>query len=786
MERIKRREQRPARSGRFRSALFSLLKLCVAAVACAFWIGLALPGLRLLPGVGLANQNMSISLQSALLGIDDSSGRPSYASVRAAARALGITPTQQLLADDLLHVRAASASGSLLVQIDPRAVSAVGAAPGAAPSKPDAASPVPQAPTLFGTSAPLVSVPPPTHPPHEKPHPVVTPGAPTPPLPPPPPVVAPQTIVFTSTPPANAVAGLATYVVSAKAGSGLPVTFAIDASSLGACAVSGATVVFAGVGTCTIDADQGGNASYQPAPRVQQSFTIGSGVVTRSLQTINFGSTPPAGATVGAWYVVVATASSGLPVALWVDAASAGTCTVSGNSVHFVGTGICTVQAGQSGNADYESAPVVQQSFAIGLTGQTISFSSVPPVGAVVGVTTYTVTAAATSGLPVVFSPDPSSASVCTVSGSTVTPVGAGTCTIDANQFGNGVYQVAPQVQQSFAVGGGAPSLSVQSINFTSTAPSSAAIGSSYGVTATASSGLPVAFSADASSAGVCTVSGATVSFVGVGTCAVDANQTGNGSYLPAPQVQQSFAVGKAPQTISFMSTPPGGSVVGGTYVVSAGASSGLPVAFSADATSAGVCTVSGATVSFLGAGTCVVDADQPGDATFNAATQVQQSLTVSTPSLSVQTITFTSSPPVAATSGGAPYAVSATASSGLAVAFSADVTSAGVCTVAGSSVSLIGSGTCTVDANQPGNGSYQAAPQVQQSFAVGLAAQTIAFTSTPPSPAGIGDPDYAVAAAATSGLAVAFSAAPASAGICTVCGGLGVARRRRDVHHRR
>src|SRR5207302_7459643 len=117
----------------------------------------------------------------------------------------------------------------------------------------------------------------------------------------------------------------------------------------------------------------------------------------------------------------------------------------------------------------------------------------------------------------------------------------AGTCVIDANQFGDGSHQAAPQVQQSFSVGGGAPSLSVQSIHFSSTPPGGAVVGGTFSIAAAASSGLPVAFSADASSAGVCTVSGATVSLVGTGTCTVDANQPGNGSYLPAPQVQQSL-----------------------------------------------------------------------------------------------------------------------------------------------------------------------------------------------------------------------------------------------------
>ena len=79
--------------------------------------------------------------------------------------------------------------------------------------------------------------------------------------------------------------------------------------------------------------------------------------------------------------------------------------------------------------------------------------------------------------------------------------------------------------------------------------------GATYTVSATATSGLAVAFSVDA--AGVCTVAGSTVSFIGVGTCVIDADQAGDASFLPAPQVQQSFTVGQGAQTISFTSTRP-------------------------------------------------------------------------------------------------------------------------------------------------------------------------------------------------------------------------------------
>jgi hypothetical protein len=45
------------------------------------------------------------------------------------------------------------------------------------------------------------------------------------------------------------------------------VTFTIDSSSGSVCAISASTVTFNQPGRCVIDANQAGNAKYQPAPR---------------------------------------------------------------------------------------------------------------------------------------------------------------------------------------------------------------------------------------------------------------------------------------------------------------------------------------------------------------------------------------------------------------------------------------------------------------------------------------------------------------------------------------
>jgi len=111
----------------------------------------------------------------------------------------------------------------------------------------------------------------------------------------------------------------------------------------------------------------------------------------------------------------------------------------------------------------------------------------------------------------------------------------------------------------------------------------------------------------------------------GVGTCVVNADQAGNASYAAAAQVQQSFAVGKGSQTITFTSTPGKVDKNDPPYIASATATSGLGVTFTTDSSSNGVCSVSGNTVSFQGRGTCILYANQAGNANWLAAPQTQQ-----------------------------------------------------------------------------------------------------------------------------------------------------------------
>jgi hypothetical protein len=89
-------------------------------------------------------------------------------------------------------------------------------------------------------------------------------------------------------------------------------------------------------------------------------------------------------------------------------------------------------------------------------------------------------------------------------------------------------------------------SMSDQTITFAN--PGTQAYGTTPTLTATATSLLAVTFTS--ATTGVCTVTpGGALSFVTTGSCTINANQSGNSAYNPAPQVQQTFTVARASLT---------------------------------------------------------------------------------------------------------------------------------------------------------------------------------------------------------------------------------------------
>lgn len=410
-------------------------------------------------------------------------------------------------------------------------------------------------------------------------------------------------------------------------------------------------------------------------------------------------------------------------------------CSVSGTTVTGLAAGACKVKASRTG-----CTTSAEKTITVNKKPQTITFATpaFSPTLAYVG-DVATVNATATSGLPVTFSSG--TTSICTVSGNTVTAIAAGTCTIRANQAGNTAWLAATQVSTNATISKKSQTITFAAPAFTLSNPPTFFVGDTATVSATASSGLGVTFTSNTSS--ICTISGTVVTAVTSGTCTINANQAGNGTWNAATQVQSSISISKRDQILSDAFSPTT-VIIGGTTTLTVTslnavtlANTGLTVTLTNQTTS--VCSMSTGNspkvITGTIAGTCIIRATQAGNTAYNAATATDFSIIVAKKPQTISAITFPSSLYITASG-----TISATATSGLQVTFSSLTPS--VCSVGTSSgtapttavITGLAGGTCTIAANQAGNATWAAAPQITGSIEIINANFTVTATADPPS----------------------------------------------------
>lgn len=237
----------------------------------------------------------------------------------------------------------------------------------------------------------------------------------------------------------------------------------------------------------------------------------------------------------------------------------------------------------------------------IAKANQSITFGAISDT--TLAASPLTLSATSTSGLPVTFVVVSGPASV---SGSTLTLTGSGTVTVEARQVGNGNYNAATPVQQSFNI-----SNTVATVTLSDT--TATYDGSAKSITATTN---PAGLSVNITYDGSATAPTDAGSYAVVATIS-DATYSGSAS--------GTFTIAKADQTIEFVGpTDRGFSTMPITLI--ANATSSLPVSFTAVS---GPASLDGNTLTLLGAGTVVLQATQSGNANYNAAQPVTRSFIV-------------------------------------------------------------------------------------------------------------------------------------------------------------
>jgi hypothetical protein len=532
-----------------------------------------------------------------------------------------------------------------------------------------------------------------------------------------------QTVTFTLTSPMLA---NQTLLLNGEASSGLPVTYTSANTSIAE--IFGNELVIKSAGSVNITASQPGDATFAAAIPVVRAVTINKAnqaITFEALTATTFGEGS---------LELSATSDSGLPIAY--SSSNTSVATVSGNVLSIVGAGTTNITATQGGNAIFNAATPVVRALVVNKADQSISFGPLSAKG--INDPPFTLTATTSSGLALTYSS--SNASVATISGSTITIVGEGTTVITATQTGNTNFNAAIPAAQTLVVNG----KEGQTITFAAV-PAKTFGDANFDLNATASSNLPVNYLS--SNTAVATISGTTVTIVGAGSTTITASQSGNEIYNSATSVQQVLTINKANQVISFPALPDQ-LLSAGSLTLTGSASSGLEVNFVSSNTS--VATVSGATLTFLSAGTTTITALQLGNGNFNAAPSVDQTLTIT--SKQSQSITFAAL--AEKTFGDVAFELIASSSADLPVQFvSSDVS---VATINGNVVSIVGAGTTTITASQPGNDIFQAAPGVARELIVQKANQIITFNL--PASANFTSNALSLQATSSAGLVVNFS----------------------------
>ena len=329
---------------------------------------------------------------------------------------------------------------------------------------------------------------------------------------------------------------------------------------------------------------------------------------------------------------------------------------------------------------------------------------------------------------------------VATISGNAVTIVGAGSTTITAAQAATADY-TSGSISLTLTVDKAAQTISFAALankTYGDADFSLSATGGASGNVVTYTSSNPL----------VATIVGNTVTIVGAGSTTITASQLGNANYNAAGNVQQTLMVDKAAQTINFAD------LANKTYgdadfsLSATGGASGNAITYTSS--NPLVATIAGNTVTIVGAGSTTITASQLGNANYNAAGNVQQTLMVDK---AAQTINFADL--ANKTYGDADFSLSATGgASGNAITYTSS--NPLVATIAGNTVTIVGAGSTTITASQVGNTNYDASANVQQTLTVNKASQTIVFNALAAKITT--SPDFLLVASSDSSLPLSFS----------------------------
>ena len=437
-----------------------------------------------------------------------------------------------------------------------------------------------------------------------------------------------QTITRTSTSPSTPVKS-GTYTPTATASSSLTVAISIASGSSSVCSISAGVVTFNAAGSCVIQYNQSGNSNYSAATQVTETLTIGKATPTFSTWSDvpkNFGNSP--------FTVTAPTVTGSLTGSFAYTSATTSVISVAGSTLTVVGAGTSVITATFT-PTDSTNYSIETTTMTVTVGKATPTFSTWSNVSKNFGDSAFTVTAPGVTGsLAGSFTYTSATTSVISVAGSIFTVAGAGTSVITATFTPNDSTNYNSETTTMTVTVSKALQSVVSLSSLSSTYNPSNKSVSLTGFGGSGTGNYQYALNASNSTPG-CLVNGSTLTYTTAGTCVIAVTQTSDTNYLSRTD-DVSFSIGLASQTITFGSLS-AKNYSSETFTVSATSSASLPVVFTSASQS--VCTTSGTsgtTITLLGVGTCVINANQIGDANIAAASQVSQNFTVNPRAITV------------------------------------------------------------------------------------------------------------------------------------------------------
>lgn len=463
--------------------------------------------------------------------------------------------------------------------------------------------------------------------------------------------------------------------------------------------------------SCTVVVTRSGDTNYNVSSGTNLSVSINK---------INQPSISITSASSGTWGTTINLTKSGgagTGTVTWSKVSGDSTCAVSGSSLTSTGTGTCVIKVTIAADTNYYQASSSEFTVTLGKKTQTpIAWdSSVPTSVNYLSTATLAITGGSGTG-SVVY--EPSASSTCRVATNILTPGDAGSlCEIVVTKLADSNYFATDLTARTFTVNkiDQADTLAFQNA-------SAMVYGETLTLLATGGSG-DGAITYTVTSAGTtgCSIAANVLSVTGSGSCAITASKAGSTNYnatILANKPTMTIAVSKASQSLRFTSTVPSSPIAGGTYTVSAVATSGLTPTFTI---SSGNCSISAATVSFTGSGNCVIQAAQTGDVQYSQASSITQTVVVGSRN---QTLTFTTATNniTHKTYSDSAFVVEATSTeSGASITYTlGSGTTNSACAVTSYGLVTINNvGLCQIDVDSPSTLAYAAASTITKDIQV-------------------------------------------------------------------